>query len=51
MQIKGEEKEQADLDRQAFVRMLVAVQFCGCLYTEGETGVEERDGGQGRGTR
>ena len=34
-QLKGEEKEQADLDRKAHARMLHAVTFCGCLYNVG----------------
>ena len=34
-QLKGEEKEQADLDRKAHARMLAAVTFCGALYNVG----------------
>jgi len=33
--LKGEEKEQAELDRAAHTRMLAAVTFCGCLYNVG----------------
>ncbi|GAX73310.1 hypothetical protein CEUSTIGMA_g764.t1 [Chlamydomonas eustigma] len=33
--LKGEEKEQAELDRLAYHRMLGAVQFCGHLYNVG----------------
>ena len=34
-QLKGEEKEQADLDRKAHARLLAAVTFCGALYNVG----------------
>lgn len=33
--LKGEDKQQADIDRAAYARMLRCIPFCGCLYTSG----------------
>mmetsp|Transcript_14050 Transcript_14050/g.31095 ORF Transcript_14050/g.31095 Transcript_14050/m.31095 type:complete len:268 (-) Transcript_14050:177-980(-) len=33
--LKGEDKQNAEVDRAAYARLLTSIQFCGCLYTSG----------------